>query len=454
MQSKENKKGKKGRVSVYPENGRLKVRLPRQYFTDEQPRYALNMEDNEINWARANRIADRMQLDLEDGCFDRSLEKYGINKKVKNLESTNFVGISDSGNKKPQLSTLEIYEMYCEYREKNLAVTTYHDKYNGTYYRAIKQALVGTEDNAVKIFNWLIENKCGLTAKSTLSALDSAYQLAIKQNLVTHNPFLDLHKDIELKKPNKTYSQDDEIDDDTDVLDKTKCYDWNESLLIREYIKNSLTISRWYHIVSFRFLTGCRPGEAYGLWWTDVKWENECIYIRRSYASSVKKFKDTKNGTKRIFPMPKNGELWNLLKELPEGEPNECVFKTKMGKKFNKSSVDQFWNGNKYNRNKGVIPELIKQGKLKQHFPFYNCRHTFVTHQIFDLGREPEIVNAWCEHSEAVSRKHYRDVSSYAMQANPDLPANNNQVKSEIDLLKEQNAELLRRLEQLEKGNK
>ncbi|BDA70233.1 Phage integrase [Calothrix sp. PCC 7716] len=443
-------KGKKGRVSVFPEKGRLKIRLPRQYFPKgEQPRYALGMEDNEINWARANRIADRVQLDLEDGCFDESLEKYGINKKIEKTNHTNIVGISSSVLPTTSLSTLEIYEMYLEYKESNISITYFHNQYKGTYLRAIIEATNTVGSDAIKIRNWLIENRCALHAKRTLSVIDKAYQLAIKRNLISCNPFLDLHQDVDLKKANKEINQNDEIDNDVDVLDKAKCYTWKESLIIREYVKNRPGIAHWYYVISFRFLTGCRPGEAYGLWWCDIQWDKECIIIRRSYAGSIRKFKPTKNNTARRFPMPKNGELWNLLKELPQGEPNECVFKTKTGKIIMSQVMSDKWCGDSTVRMNGIIPELIKQGKLKQYYPFYNCRHTFVTHQIFDLGREPEIVNAWCEHSDAVSRKHYRDVSSYAMQANPELPANYNQTLSEVDILKKQLAEMQKQLEEL-----
>ncbi|RUT07265.1 hypothetical protein DSM106972_025260 [Dulcicalothrix desertica PCC 7102] len=449
MQSSDNK-GKKGRVQVYVANGRLSVRLPRQYFENgQQPRYALNMEDNEFNKARADKIAQKIQFDLEDSCFDETLEKYGINKKVKKLENTNFVGIVSSSLPTTSISTLDIYDMYCEYKKGKLKETTYVVRYRGEYLKTLQQAIKTVGDDAIKIHNWLVDNVNANTTKRVLSIVDKAYQLAIQQNSITHNPFFNLHKDIDFKDNDKTHSQENDIEDDTDVLDKTKCYTWNESLIIRDYIKNRVGIAHWYHIVSFRFLTGCRPGEAFGLWWGDIWWDRECIVIRRSYASSIRKFKNTKNNTERIFPMPKNGELWNLLKELPEGEPGEVVFKTRTGKVVSSNNVNYLWYGHIKARMKGIISDLIKQGKLKQHFSFYKCRHTFVTHQIFDLGREPEIVNAWCEHSDAVSRKHYRDVSTYAMQANPELPANHNQTLSEVDILKKQLAEMQKQLEEL-----
>lgn len=37
-------KTSKGKVSIYVEKGRIKARLPRQYFGGEQPRIALGMD--------------------------------------------------------------------------------------------------------------------------------------------------------------------------------------------------------------------------------------------------------------------------------------------------------------------------------------------------------------------------------------------------------------------------
>ena len=174
-------------------------------------------------------------------------------------------------------------------------------------------------------------------------------------------------------------------------------------------------------------------------WWCDVDWDAEKIIIRRTYNRKLNIYKNTKNDTKRIFPMPKNGELWNLLKSIPEGEPNENTFKSKTGKVINGDTVHRAWHGYIPLRYKGIIPELVKQGKIKKYLPCYNTRHTFITHQIFDLERDPAIVNAWCEHNENTSSKHYRDTTKYAIQINPELPANQQvqQVTSDVDSLKE-----------------
>lgn len=95
-------KTSKGKVSIYVDKGRIKARLARQYFGGEQPRIALRMEANEENMARAQRIASRITLDLQDGCCDETLAKYGI---VADLKlKGNPVTSDDQLPPKPQLS--------------------------------------------------------------------------------------------------------------------------------------------------------------------------------------------------------------------------------------------------------------------------------------------------------------------------------------------------------------
>jgi integrase len=132
--------------------------------------------------------------------------------------------------------------------------------------------------------------------------------------------------------------------------------------------------------------------------------------------------------------MPRDGELWQLLKSIPQGENTEVVFKSATGKILTPDTSQRHWQG--IHRMKGIIPTLIEQGKLTKYLPPYNTRHTFITHQVFDLGRDEKIVSAWCGHNERVSEKHYQDIADRATQINPELPANN--AKSEIELLKEQ----------------
>lgn len=96
------------------------------------------MDANDANMARAQRLAERMTFDLQDGCFDETLAKYGI---VADLRLKSVPATSDSQlPPKPELSLLEVWDMYCEYRKPDLRETTYIKQYQRTFKNAIKTA--------------------------------------------------------------------------------------------------------------------------------------------------------------------------------------------------------------------------------------------------------------------------------------------------------------------------
>lgn len=434
-------KTSKGKVSIYIEKSRIKARLPRQYFGGEQPRIALGMDANEANMARAQRLAERMTLDLQDGCFDETLAKYGI---IADLKLKGSAATSDDQlPPKPELSLMEVWDMYCEYRKQGLRESHYEKTYQGDYKNYLNSAIEATKsEDALKIRNWLVENRGQRHIKVLLSNLSKAYQRAMRNKLLTHNPFEGMAEEI-VNKGAKGKSRDEvEIETDDDVLDRGKAYTWNEAQVILEYIQNTSTLCHYYPYLKFKFLTGCRTGEATALWWSDIEWEKERVLIRRTYDKVTKKFYPLKNDRTykgketRLFPMPKDGELWNLLKSIPQDKPNEVVFKSKTGSLINGNSIGKCWRGqNSLSKQlKGIIPTLIEQGKLTKYLPPYNTRHTFITHAVYDLGIDEKAVSKWCGHTLEVSNKHYQDVAIFAGRINPEVP----QQQSELDLLKEQ----------------
>lgn len=89
--------------------------------------------------------------------------------------------------------------------------------------------------------------------------------------------------------------------------------------------------------------------------------------------------------------------------------------------------------GRKHLDRKGIITQLIEQGKLTKYLSPYNTRHSFITHAVFDLGIDEKIVSKWCGHNIDVSSKHYQDVAIFAERVNPEVPQT-----TELELLKEQ----------------
>lgn len=400
-------RGIKGEATVFEDAGRLKINLPRQYFGGKQVKKALGMQASAENKARAERIAKRITLDLQDGCFDETLIKYGVKSNIKLLPG------SDNQPPTPKLGTLEIWQQYLEYRKPNLKETTFYT-YNRKYTSAIEKSLKAVGDDPINIRFWLLSNRSLIVAARILSQLSFSYQLAIKQKLICHNPFQGMSEDLpKLHKTKKVNLYDQNTEDDKNLYDprelKKKAFTTEEVKNILDAIKKTKG-RHYYPLMHFLFLSGVRTNEATSLMWGDIKWDNEYIVIQRSYSPELKKFVLTKTGHFRLFPLPKNGELWNLLKSMTPGLPGDLVFKGKTGKIVNSRSLGYFWRGYECEKSNcpGLITALVSQGKVSKYLPLYNTRHTFISYQINECGIPPHVVKDWCGHSERVTTETYR----------------------------------------------
>ncbi|MDF5707752.1 MAG: site-specific integrase [Nostoc sp. S4] len=442
-------KAKKGQVTVRPDGTSIKACFPRSYFADGK-QVKLGTGINPDDWkATASKLERRLQLELEEGKLDDGhghfnlgryqeiLEEYGLRAKLRLVKSAETS--DDQLPPKPEMSLMEVWGMYCEYRKNDLRESVYEGKYQGRYRNFIESAIEATKsEDPLKIRNWLTENRSLKTVKLVLSNLEKAYQLGMKQKLLSHNPFEGMAEEI-VNKGAKGKTQDEvDIENDDDVLDRGKAYTWDEAQIILEYVQEKYP--HWYNYLKFKFLTGCRTGEGIALMWCDVEWDKERVLIRRTYDRITKKFYPLKNDNTykgeliRKFPIPKNGELWNLLKTIPQGKDNEIVFKSKLGKIIDDTNFSQAWRGRKNFNRKGIITQLVEAERLNKYLSPYNTRHTFITHAIFDLGIDEKVVAKWCGHTIDVSNKHYQDIAIFAERINPEIP----QQQSELDLLKEQ----------------
>ncbi len=449
----DNSKSNIQQVIIESFKGRFRVVFPKQYFGGKQLKKTIDLEANSENKELVFKIARRLQNELElgwlvdtSGAFNEDryqqvLEEYVLKARIRLVR----VASEDKsgGTAKPNPSILEIWEMYCEFSEHRLAKTTYVNSYKGAFLNYLNSAIqdVGYDPN--QIFNWLIKYRNAHDVKALVSALERAYSYAIAKDVyIGKNPFLGLKETLIAKKRIKEINQDKSNTEDNELLDKKKAFSWEEAEIIMEAFKTDPKLCKYYPLIAFKFLTGCRNGEALALWWQDIRFDEERIIIRKSFDSKSRIFKPTKNETIRFFPMKRDSKLWKILSELKKGEDNDCVFSVKgNGKPIHQVTLSEKWYG-KTSRGVhyiGLVKDLVEQGKVSKYLPVNNTRHTFVSHQIYDLGREPHIVNAWCEHSEEVSRKHYRDASMFASDINPELSCikeNTQQNNSQVDELK------------------
>ena len=404
-------KASKGNVGIENVKGRIRLNFPRGWFDGQQKRMMIGLEWNKENLKFTESITKQMELDWLSGYFDLTLKKY-----LPNLEKQLVNNVVDLPNKRPEMELLELWDKYCEYRKPGLKITTYKIGYCTTSRNYIKDALKAVGNDAVSICNWLIENRSKSKALQTLSQLSHARQWGIKQDFVSTNPYEDLV--VELNK-SKAVSKANKRDDDGNILDEkddendVRAFSLSEAQTIIEAYETSKTVSHWTPLVKFLFYTGCRSGEACALKWKHVKQDCTVISFEDSYNRETKTTGDTKTYVDRIFRTTLDSKLHTLLKQLESkrlepDNPNELVFKSKTGKQVTWNNFTNSWRGNKLQKVRSIINDLVEQGKIKQYLKPYATRHTFITAYV-DLNYPAHIIAALVGNSADAIWKHYYD---------------------------------------------
>ncbi|MEG3930109.1 MULTISPECIES: tyrosine-type recombinase/integrase [unclassified Microcoleus] len=139
-------------------------------------------------------------------------------------------------------------------------------------------------------------------------------------------------------------------------------------------------------LIEFLFLTGCRSGEAFALTWNNIKFESNQIVIYKSYATSIKGVKATKNNDARLFVMyPKLRELLLSLK-TKNTKMSDLVFRQMNGNPYNTDGLGRVWMHNASPNSSqhyypGVVTQLVNSGLISCYLSPYHTRHTFITLQ-------------------------------------------------------------------------
>lgn len=392
------RKGFQDSIGIEEYRGKYRLnlthRLTRIYYPNQKSnkRIPTGLTVCPENQGKVEQTAWTIHYDILAGNFDVTLVKYGL------VELSVVEPI-----KQKQMSLLELYDLYCESRKGSVAETTLELKLKRRYRRAITNAIDNTKGGALAIRNYLVENHNAKDAKECLRHLDKAYQLGFEHKVVDDNPFKDMANKIKLSSK-KGINQ-----DDNDGSDDTRAFSIDEMNAIISAFETSKNRQYYAPIIKFLFWTGCRTGEAIALKWRDIKWDNEIIAIRRTYNEQLNLFKPTKTGIVRFFPMPKDSQLWSLLKSLPERNSDDVVFPSKAGVTLNFDVLARMWRGDSLNRQPGIIPELIAEGKVKQYLKPYATRHTFISHQV-NIHKIPiTTVAQWVGNGAMVSNNSYLD---------------------------------------------
>lgn len=275
-------------------------------------------------------------------------------------------------------------------------------------------------------------------------------------------------------KPNQEYKGFSLIDEQI-ILESYKDFPWEKTY----------TPGQFYPYAKLKFLTGCRTGEALALRWRhfDENDVNETegrfgtVHFEESFSQTLSKEKSIKNHKPHRIPCDR--EFADFLLEIrPEDfQPNDYIIEPHFkGWERTKFTMDftQSWCGVsivKRNYHKvGLMEKLLDKGKLSQ--PIYRSpyatRHTFITRQI-NAGLPIGTVAAWVGDTPATIALHYLGADStrvplrpsttqmrpasnaaFGTPTTPTTQSENTFRESELEALRKDYAELLKRLDKME----
>ena len=446
-------------VSVYAEKGVLAFRFSSKYnplfeildgkAPTKQRTMGLGLRESPENWKLAQSAALRIERDLSDSenwqiLFDPTFVKYGLAVKYTSAALKLAAPIPEV---EPEMTVGAMWEEYLIWKRPQLEPTTYRTSFLSVYTNALKGLVWNKKTHTAtdsKNGVWdlplcssvtdLIKAHpiCVTSKKKLFSALSEAFTRLQSQGKtkLAQNPFV-----LENKIENKTDKYKSTVDangtirlwyelEDTETnpeeRDRRAFTKVERDIIIKAfYESDKQSVSSAAPLVEFLFLTGCRSGEAFALTWNNIKFDHNQIVIYKSYASSIKGIKHTKNSDTRLFLIyPKLRDLLLRIKPV-DAKPNDLVFTKLNGKSWDTGAVAQSWcmqkakNGNITYHYPGVVTQLATDGLIDSYLPFYNCRHTFIT-LMARAGTDLLLLATACGNSVEVIQRHYLGVDTEA----------------------------------------
>jgi integrase len=376
------KRQQTGSVGIEIIGDRLRLRLPRQAIAPPTNRYiSTGLENTPDNKKKAQMLA----WDIEADITANSLQSYQIYidrikpKKVK-VAPTAPLTLSD------------LWQRYCDYKQPQLAATTYSQDYCKKWANHIAK-LPQSLTAGVAIRDILITQTSIDTAKRLLTVLAACGSWAVKSGLITANPFIGLAADLKRPKTERAINPFSTPERDSILL----------------AFQEHPTHRHYYSFVRFLFLTGCRTGEAIGLQWKHIASDLSAITFAQSYSSKLRTIKCTKTGTTRKFPC--NADLRGLLATIKpiDAKPTDLVFTSPTGLPIdNGKFTNRVWKGCKAGDKtySGILPILIDSGAVAAYRCPYNTRHTFIT-MMLEAGLTIPQVAKLVGNSPEIVLKHY-----------------------------------------------
>jgi integrase len=350
-------KRSKGTVGVESNNGRLRLRLPRQVYGGRQKFLYLGLADSKDNRRLAQAKAAQIESDIILERFDQTLQKYKP-----------FA----PRQKESREQLCDLWQKYTLFKSKTLAPSSLRDfkKVENHIQRLPSQSL----ERSKVITNYLLDNLSCDTARRVIMQLNACCEWAVEREIIPVNPFKGTrsHKVLNGRSINP--------------------FTVEERDLIIECFEKEPSHQAYAAFVKFLFLTGCRTSEAVGLQWQHLDPSLSLISFQEAVVEGQRGA--TKNRKIRKFPI--NQTLKNLLGSIQpsRAEPKKSVFCDSLGGLIRPNNfLRRHWQ------------PVVKSLPIPYR-PQYNTRHTFVT-----LCLEEQVpisqVAAWVGNSPKIILQYY-----------------------------------------------
>lgn len=372
----------KGSVGIEAFQGRLRLRLPRQLYEGKQKYLTLGLEDTKQNRKLAEAKAKEIEADIAYERFDHTLTSY---RPQNSTQKT-----SPDARKAPLL--YEVWDKYTQFKSSQLEQSTIIRDY-GKIQKRINKLPTQDLNKAVDIRDYLLKIYSAEVAKRTLKQFNACCNWAVRSKLIDSNPFKGMANEIKSKKVSATSRMPFTVQERNAII---------QAFENNTYSSKYASVKHSYYApyVKFLFLTGCRVEELIALKWKHV--EQDSIFFVEAVATDVKVRKGTKTHTSRVLPI--NSQLRNLLDSIkPKNVHSEAlVFPARNGREIDAHNfLNRIW--------KPVVESLVKEGRVREYLPQYNCRHTFITNCL-EAGVSVVQVAKWVGNSPEIIMKHYAGI--------------------------------------------
>jgi integrase len=339
----------KGKVGVLPNNGSLRLSLPRVLFGGKQRYLSLGLKDTPENREIAQLKAHEIELDIKLNRFDSTLGRYKpqsvfVQKKAKPITLTT------------------LFEQFMEAKETTVELDTYRNGYKVMLSHLKKspftKVIPDTDQNgfAQGLFDWATANLTPDTAKRFLTKLNACMEWAIASRLVQlkESPFKGMASRAISRKASGA-----KRDINTFTLQQ-------RSAIIKCFY-NHPEYSYYALFVDFCFSTGCRPSEAMALENRNISTDYQQVTFTHALVNGKngrERRKGLKTQEKRTIYTSQSVQA--ILREAVNRSPNRIIFPGVKGGWFGYRTFSQNW--------QVVLEEL----EIEYRTPYY-MRHTFIT---------------------------------------------------------------------------